>query len=544
MHKSIGAGAGIPSERAAAMEPRGIPEDILAFFQGRGGHSLIVKGSAGTGKTTLALQLIEELNDIPGSYYLSLRVSDDSLYRQFPWLKEKVRKSELMKIGRGFLRSFEDLSEEEQEKVKKARSLLREVTEEEVRVTRVDRSELNKLEGRVEMGQEGDEIYEKMGEGEVTDEGVVFDLQSDLPEMDLAYEAVDMNLPRKSLLVIDSIDALSERYGIHPAKLINTIQKDLVENSNTNVVYVVEQRGETKLDYLGDGVVELRDVEARNRRLRVLAVEKLRGHEIAQHKYVYTLKDGRVRAFPFRLPEPRGRTRRWRPVRDRRKRLSTGSEDLDDLVGGLEPGSLLSLQVEANVPNEFVDPLLLGFVANFARLGRGVAYVPPRKVAAEDIREGLVPYVGEAAFDACVRVFEAAPLGSLEGSEGALQMEGSSAETDLKWSTIAYHLGEAEPPFLSLMAFDTLEAVYGPGVMADLTNHFTSLRKAKGVFVGLTTSSCASTETVANLASLHLRMENLDGSIVLYGEKPFTPFHTLSFEFDRGFPRARLIPVV
>ncbi|MEE9173518.1 MAG: gas vesicle protein GvpD P-loop domain-containing protein, partial [Thermoplasmata archaeon] len=181
------------------MDFRGIPEDLLAFFRGTGGHSLIVKGSAGTGKTTLALQLIEELDDIPGSYYLSLRVSDTSLFRQFPWLQAKVREAELMKIGQRFLRSFDDLSDEEQERVRQARSLLREVSEDEVRVSRVDRTELNRLEGRVEMGQEGDDIYEGVEGGEVTDEGVIFDLHSDLPEMDLAYEAVDKNLPQKSL---------------------------------------------------------------------------------------------------------------------------------------------------------------------------------------------------------------------------------------------------------------------------------------------------------------------------------------------------------
>ncbi|MFQ6013005.1 MAG: gas vesicle protein GvpD P-loop domain-containing protein [Thermoplasmata archaeon] len=526
------------------MHVRGIPEDLLAFFRGTGGHSLIVKGSAGTGKTTLALQLIEELDDVPGSYYLSLRVSDTSLYRQFPWLQAKVRESELMKIGQRFLRSFEELSDEEQNRIRQARSLLREVSEEEVRVTRVDRTELNKLEGRVEMGQEGDDIYEGVEGGEVTDEGVIFDLHSDLPEMDLAYEAVDKNLPRKSLLVIDSIDALSERYGIHPAKLINTIQKDLVENSNTNVVYILEQGGPTKLDYLGDGVVDLRDEEVQSRRLRILAVDKLRGREIAQHKHVFTLKDGRVTAFPQGLPETTGKRRRWKAHKDLNGRPSTGHEELDALIGGLERGGILALQVDARVPDGFVDPLLIGLVANFVRKQRGVAYVPPRKVAADDVREALQPYVGAPALDRYVRVFEAAPLGTLESSTSALQMEGTDVETDLRWSTLQYHLGDARRPLLSLLAFDTLEAVYGPEVASRLTGHLAAIRKSKDVFVGLTAADSPSAEALANLASVHLRIENVEGSILLYGEKPYTPFHSLSYDPEEGFSRARLIPVV
>jgi KaiC/GvpD/RAD55 family RecA-like ATPase len=526
------------------MDFRRIPEDLLAFFRGTGGHSLIVKGSAGTGKTTLALQLIEELDDIPGSYYLSLRVSDTSLYRQFPWLQAKVREAELMKIGQRFLRSFDELSDEEQERVRQARSLLREVSEDEVRVSRVDRTELNRLEGRVEMGQEGGDIYEGVEGGEVTDEGVIFDLHSDLPEMDLAYEAVDKNLPQKSLLVIDSIDALSERYGIHPAKLINTIQKDLVENSNTNVVYILEQGGTTKLDYLGDGVVDLRDAEVQSRRLRIMAIEKLRGREIGQHKHVFTLKDGRVTVFPQRLPEAPNTRRRWKALKDVGGEPSTGHADLDDLIGGLERGGILALQVDARVPDGFVNPLLLGLIANFVRKQRGVAYVPPRRAAADDVRDVLRRYVGPEALDRYLRIFEAAPLGTLESSAGALQMEGDDVETDLRWSTIQYHLGEAKSPILSLMAFDTLEAVYGPDVASRLTGHLAPIRTSKDVFVGLVLADSPSADALANLASVHLRIENVEGSILLYGEKPYTPFHSLSYGVEKGFPQARLLPIV
>ncbi len=526
------------------MALKGIPEDILLFFGGKGGHSLIVKGSAGTGKTTIALQLIEELEDIPGSYYLSIRVSDESLYSQFPWLRDKVRRSDLQKVGRGFLRSFEQADEEEKEQIRRARTLLREVSEDEVRVTRVDRTELNKLEGRLEMGQEGDEIYERVGEGEVVEDSVIFDLGSDLPEMDLAYDSVERNLPRKSLLIIDSIDALSERYGIHPAKLINTIQKDLVESSNTNVVYVLEGKGETKLDYLGDGVVELMDEEVNGRRLRRIKIEKLRGREIVQPKYVFTLKEGRVRAFSYLADRPRVRPRRWKPVKDVRKRASTGHEQLDALFGGLVRGGIASVQVDVNVPNEFIDPLLIGLISNFCRQKRGVAYVPPRKATADFVREAVKPYTGDRIFDNYVRVFESSPLGSLEGSPNALQMEGSDVETDLKWSTIEYSLGEALHPFLSLMAFDTLESVYGEDVASLMTSHFSSVRKSKDIFVGLTSPAGQSAEAVANISSVHLRVQNVDGCILLFSEKPYTGFYNLSFDYSAGIPKAVVTHIV
>ena len=63
-------------------ERRGdLPPELIRFLLAPGGHSLVIKGEAGTGKTTLALQLIEMMADKGNQYYLSSRVSDESLYR-------------------------------------------------------------------------------------------------------------------------------------------------------------------------------------------------------------------------------------------------------------------------------------------------------------------------------------------------------------------------------------------------------------------------------------------------------------------------------
>lgn len=39
----------------------GVPPEVIAFLSGKGGRSLIVKGGAGTGKTTFGLELLERV---------------------------------------------------------------------------------------------------------------------------------------------------------------------------------------------------------------------------------------------------------------------------------------------------------------------------------------------------------------------------------------------------------------------------------------------------------------------------------------------------
>jgi KaiC/GvpD/RAD55 family RecA-like ATPase len=69
---------------------RMLPEELKRFFLATGGHSLILRGNAGVGKTTFALQAIEEIDEIDNSFYFSTRVSDALLLTQFPWLANKV----------------------------------------------------------------------------------------------------------------------------------------------------------------------------------------------------------------------------------------------------------------------------------------------------------------------------------------------------------------------------------------------------------------------------------------------------------------------
>jgi KaiC/GvpD/RAD55 family RecA-like ATPase len=67
----------------------GIPPELLSILQSDRGCSLLIKGAPGTGKTTLALEILREIGNANG-IYLSTRITPGSLYEQFPWLEECV----------------------------------------------------------------------------------------------------------------------------------------------------------------------------------------------------------------------------------------------------------------------------------------------------------------------------------------------------------------------------------------------------------------------------------------------------------------------
>jgi len=499
------------------MPPVGrIPREIVEFFNAPGGHSLIAKGPAGTGKTTFALQLTEELGEVTASHYLSSRVSDESLYRQFTWLKERLKPASLQSTPKSSTSS------------------------------KVARHALDQLEGKLQEGKEGDdEDPETIGSGEVKGNFLEVTLGFDLPELEAAYDFVDGRLPEQSLVLIDSIDALAEHYGIPAARLITVLQKDLVEGSRQNVLYVLESSGETRLDYLGDGVVSLAATEHEGRRLRVLTIEKLRGQQVQQHRYLYTLDGGRLTAFDIREEFRPVRPQLWKPLKDLSKEaVSSGLEPLDRLTGGLTRGRVFAFEISNAVPADYVDWLRTALICNFVTQGRGVAHVPPRKGSAEFLRELVSPHLPPGAFDAQVRVFEAATLGSADVSRTVLHMEGTNVDSDLKWTNVEFQLPKSERPFLALMSFDTLESVYSEKVLEEMSGVFASVRRAKDVFVGFVTPQSASAAKLENLANVVLRVDSVNGSVVLYGQKPYTELFNLAWDWSTGVPKAVFRPIV
>jgi len=64
-----------------------IPDELIHFL--KTGRTLLIKGDAGTGKTTLALEILQSLEPIDCIYF-STRTPTNILYEYYPWLRDKT----------------------------------------------------------------------------------------------------------------------------------------------------------------------------------------------------------------------------------------------------------------------------------------------------------------------------------------------------------------------------------------------------------------------------------------------------------------------
>jgi KaiC/GvpD/RAD55 family RecA-like ATPase len=479
-----------------------IPQEVYRFFSNPGGHSLILRGNAGAGKTTFALQTIEDLAAIEKSYYFPTRVSDESLFLQFPWLKEKMDL---------FLQVNGDKKNVPGKKWQ-------------------PREGLCKLKGLTPSKPNSGMDHMSVSIGK------------DVSEIESLYKMVESRLPDRTLLVIDSLDALAERNGIPCVKLICAIQKDLVEQYGANVLCILESP-EQLLDYLGDGVIRIGMMEHNGRRMREIEILKLRGCEIQQPKYLCTLKGGRLQSFGYWWERPIASEKPWRPVPDSGIRLSTGIKDLDGMIsGGLEPGSVVLIELGTGVPISVAGALESSLVSNFASMNRGVIWVPLRKASAENVRARVTMNLPKETFDKCVRVGE--HVSGMASSQYMIPLEGTDASSDFKWQTLTYHLQGTDTPSLSLMGFDTLESIYGNQVMEQLIDHMAMVRRNKSVFVGIVSPSSASTQRLIDLATVRLRVERIVGTVVLCGEEPYTELNAMQLKETEMGGGISLTPIV
>src|ERR1051325_4620887 len=69
------------------------PWELLSFVK-NDSYSLLIKGNPGTGKTTFALTLLDNLSDDSNYFYISTRLSLKQLSFYFPWIEKFFSKDE------------------------------------------------------------------------------------------------------------------------------------------------------------------------------------------------------------------------------------------------------------------------------------------------------------------------------------------------------------------------------------------------------------------------------------------------------------------
>jgi hypothetical protein len=92
------------------------------------------------------------------------------------------------------------------------------------------------------------------------------------------------------------------------------------------------------------------------------------------------------------------------------------------------------------------------------------------------------------------------------------------------------------------MSYDALEGVSGK-VVDDMRDYFTDLRQSGNVDLSIARASVRSTDRIADIAQVHLKLRKVHGALVLYGERPHTELMHFAMDTSEGLPRLSLTPI-
>ena len=304
-----------------------IPGEIRDFFQIEKGQTLLIKGLPGTGKTTLALEIMNSLCEDRNGMYISTRVDPRRLYAINPWIKEVLRPKNV-----------------------------------------VNATQTKLLESLKGMGKDLSNYYAVLDFFKV-----FFD------------ETEEMDNP---MIIIDSWDAVLNYTAHLIGESQHSFEQNICEfarDLDTHLIFVSEFANVMPLDYIVDGVVTMEQFRLpgyakgsmRTRYVRQIKLDKLRGVEIGQKTYTVTLHEGRFRFFePYREHKDALIASDGVRVPDLSKdRISTGIPDLDTVTGGLKYGSCNVLEIDHGVGKRYYQ-ILTALASNAIKNGRGVFILP------------------------------------------------------------------------------------------------------------------------------------------------------------------------
>jgi KaiC/GvpD/RAD55 family RecA-like ATPase len=361
---------------------------------------------------------------------------------------------------------------------------------------------------------------------------------------------------RAERLVIDSFSAMAQAFKepIDARIVTHAVLSKIVRKMGCTTVMIDETPigqsgiGRGTEEFVADGVIILRSSELDGRPFRDLELMKLRGTRLAEKKLVFTLERG-FRGFPPSKPSTAKERRRFQTLKDSPANFSTGSGDLDAMLGGgYRRGATVFLEVAEKVSMLEYDLILLPSLLNFALQGRGVMFVPTSGVDVQFARMMASEY--GATEDEVNRLWKLCKPSARGGRKKpqAVVLEERDFRKDYSEyveleEVIVRQTGQ---PAITLTSFDTLVSYYGEEACERMLGEDTTrIRERKFLGIGVMKPGYEQLlKRLSATADLHLKLTREHGTLILYGVKPRTGLYAVETDVSGGYRMPRLTPIV
>jgi hypothetical protein len=232
----------------------------------------------------------------------------------------------------------------------------------------------------------------------------------------------------RNLVVIDSWDAFVGAYlgalaapeeRIPDQLEIERILLRAMTLVNAHLILIAERDRDAPLDYLVDGIVMLSMVTAGGRAERWLHVQKLRGVNVRETEYPFSLNAAKFNSLDTPPAGPSNPVVHYDhdPAPDKLS-LWPGSRAFAEAFGRLQLGQLSLIEIDPGVPTTALRFVLIPIVESALQHGGRVFMAVPPAVSVEEIWEAMRNHMPLTRFLENVRIY---PIGRTVVTHSELQ---------------------------------------------------------------------------------------------------------------------------
>ncbi|MEM3381993.1 MAG: ATPase domain-containing protein, partial [Candidatus Bathyarchaeia archaeon] len=329
-------------------------------------------------------------------------------------------------------------------------------------------------------------------------------------------------------LVIDSFTAMAQAFKelIDVRIVLHTVLNRIVRQMGCTSIIIEEVPfGESKIslgveEFVADSVVLLSTGEVDGLSFRELDLVKIRGTRLPQRKLIYTLEGG-FRAFPPFEPKAVMEPKRFHPIPDPPEKYSTGSSDLDEILGGgVSKGSLMLLTLDEKVTTLQYHLLIDPMATNFVLQGRGLIDIPSCGADPFMFRKYFYTYGGtEKDFNRYVRIIETRSMSESKPLPNLITLDGKDWREDLEkvFKTSNQLRMETGHPSLSIVGVDNIITTYGEEHCEEILNlTATGARRVDAAVVAIFRGGRKElSKIISSIADVHFHLTKENGCLLL-----------------------------
>lgn len=450
--------------------PIQMPNELMRFVQ-RDTYSLLIKGFAGTGKTTLALTILRALGSKNNFFYISTRISPKQLFQYYPWLNRFAGQPQPANPGEahnhGMIPSFED--------------------------ARLD---------------EPESLFER-----------------------ITNQLMDIQSP---IIIIDSWDAIAS-FMDKEARLNNErVLQTWRERAKAKLIFISEHPEDTTLDFLVDGIVELKQSYHGSARIREIFMLKLRGVRIERPSYIYTLDNNVFHSFvPYRpfmfKPGPRKKVAASDAIATT-NHVRSGYAALDSSLGGGFPRKgVVLLELDSHVNTAVAMAFLERMVSSFVSAGNPVLFEPFDWMSPDAIMDYLGPSMpaGKKSF------FKILWTGKAGDVAGNIVSPGKKQHSDPFIAALAA-IKKKHPDklLLNIMGTDIMQRSSGQkGLKSAMEKLMSDIRTRADLSIAVISRSQGDVlEYLSEVSDMHLRLLMISDTLFLQSLVPASTLYSVVFD--------------